>query len=163
MRVGAMLPAADVTICNTVMLPIWLKRRHPRAGRVVAVIARMPKGQARFYGNVDLLLSLSASVSAALIRENPRLASRIAPFPFPIDWALHARAAEARSNRSTNGPLTLGYVGRVHPEKGLGLLLEAAVRLQSSANTSWKLLIAGPTSVPSGGRASGPFWSDARK
>src|SRR5204862_5030426 len=42
-RVARALPAADVVICNTVTLPAWLRRMKPAAGRVVAVLARMPK------------------------------------------------------------------------------------------------------------------------
>ena len=59
LRVTRALPVADIVITNTVALPVWLRRLKPSAGRVVAAIARMPKGQIRFYGGVDLLLSLS--------------------------------------------------------------------------------------------------------
>src|SRR2546421_38161 len=38
-RVARALPPADVTICNAVILPTWLRRIKPAAGRVVAVVA----------------------------------------------------------------------------------------------------------------------------
>jgi len=148
-RVARRLPAADVVICNTVTLPVWLRRLKPAAGRVVAVLARMPKGHGRAYGGVDLLFSLSSAVTAKLRSENPRLAARIAPFPYPIDWALHA-AASARG--TPPAPLRIGYIGRIHPEKGLHLLLAAAARLASRTDLpAWRLELTGPVSVAQGG------------
>jgi len=156
-RVARRLPAADVVICNTVTLPVWLRRLKPSAGRVVAVLARMPKGHGRAYGGVDLLFSLSEAVTAKLRSENPRLAARIAPFPYPIDWALHAHAA---AKSSPPAPLRIGYVGRIHPEKGLRLLLAAAVRLAARTDLpAWQLELIGPASVAQGG--GGEAYRDA--
>ncbi len=148
-RVARALPAADVVICNLVALPVWLRLVKPAAGRVVAVVARMPKGQGRLYGRVDLLFSLSAAVTEKLLAENPRLAARIVPFPFPIDWARHAHAA---AKATPPAPLTIGYVGRIHPEKGLHLLLAAAARLAARTDLpAWRLELVGPWTVPQGG------------
>lgn len=153
-RVTCALPPADVTITNAVALPVWLRLLRPGVGRVAAVIARMPKGQAHFYGGVDLLLSLSAAVTARLVAENPRLAPRIAPFPFPIDWSLHAAAAA----RTT--PLTIGYIGRLNPEKGLPLLLAAAAKLSARTDLPpWQLALLGPVAIPAGG--GGQVWVEA--
>jgi glycosyltransferase involved in cell wall biosynthesis len=152
-RVTCSLPKADIVITNTVALPIWLRRLKPSAGRVVAVIARMPKGQTRFYSRVDRLLSLSRAVTTRIVAENPALASRIVPFPLPIDWQLHAGSAA----RST--PLTLGYIGRLNPEKGIELFLAAAARLaQRSDLPPWRILLLGPVSIASGG--GGEPWLD---
>lgn len=151
LRVTRALPSADAVICNTVALPVWLRRWRPAAGRVAAVVARMPKGQTRFYGGVDLLLALSTSVAERIRQENPRLSHRIRPFPFPIDWALHRGAAHRRV------PLTVGFIGRLHPEKGIPLLLAAAERLaQRSDLPDWRLELTGPVDVPSGG--GGDAW-----
>jgi glycosyltransferase involved in cell wall biosynthesis len=148
-RVTRALPPADVVVCNAVSLPVWLRRIKPSAGRVVAVVARMPKGQGRVYRGADLLFSLSAAVTAKLRAENPQLANRIVSFPFPIDWALHARAA---AKLPPPAPVTIGFIGRVHPEKGVRLLLAAARQLASRADLPpWRLEIIGPISVPSGG------------
>ncbi|MCX6953952.1 MAG: glycosyltransferase [Verrucomicrobia bacterium] len=156
-RVARALPPADVVILNLVALPAWLGRLKPSAGKVVAVVARMPKGQGRVYGGVDLLFSLSAAVTAKLCLENPRLAPRIVPFPFPIDWARHARAT---AKATSPAPLTIGYVGRLHPEKGLRVLLAAAARLASRADLpAWRLEIVGPWTVPQGG--GGEAYRDA--
>ena len=153
-RVCLALPPGDIVITNSVALPVWLRPAKPQAGRVVAAIARMPKGQTRFYGHVDLLLSLSAAVTTRITAENARLADRIRPFPLPIDWAVHAAAA-ARS-----APLVIGYVGRLNPEKGIGLLLAAASRLVARSDLpAWRLRLTGPVSIPAGG--GGEAWFDS--
>ncbi|HEX3730574.1 MAG TPA: glycosyltransferase family 4 protein [Opitutaceae bacterium] len=155
LRVGRALPPGDVVICNTVTLPVWLRRFRPRAGRVVAVAARMPKGHGRAYGAVDLILALGEPVARKLREENPALAGRIAPFPYPIDWKLHAEAAAAKPGPGE--PVTIGYVGRIHPEKGLELLLGAAGRLAGRAGMpAWRLQLAGPAGVAAGG--GGEAW-----
>jgi len=156
LRVTRALPPGDIVITNTVALPVWLRRLKPSAGRVVAVIARMPKGQTRLYGRVDRLLSLSAAVSARIAGETPRLADRILPFPLPIDWKLHAAAA------SRTAPLTIGFIGRLHPEKGVELLLAAAALLAARTDLPpWKLRLVGPVSIPAGG--GGGDWLDGLK
>ena len=158
LRVARALPAGDVVICNTVFLPVWLGRFKPSAGRVVAVVARMPKGRGRAYGGVDLALVLGAAVAEKLRAENPRLAARIALFPYPIDWPLLACARSAARRAPT--PLVIGYVGRLHPEKGLHLLLAAARLLARRPGLpDWTLEIVGPVSIASGG--GGEAWWNA--
>lgn len=166
LRVARNLPRADVVICNTVTLPVWLRRVKPSAGRVAVVMARMPKGHGRFYGGVDLLLSLSAAVTDKLRAENPRLAPRIVPFPYPIDWSIHAAAVSPgkfggvpSASAPVGRELTIGYVGRIHPEKGLRLLLAAAERLLSEDLPAWRLEIIGPSEIAQGG--GGEIFRDA--
>lgn len=148
-RVSRRLPVADAVICNTVTLPVWLRSCRSAAGKVVVVMARMPKGHGLAYGRVDLVLSLSEAVSARLRSENPRLERRTAAFPYPIDWRLHAEAA---AQRPTASCLTIGYIGRIHPEKGL-LLLAAAVRIlsQDTSLPPWRVQLIGPQEVADGG------------
>lgn len=148
-RVARALPPAEVVICNSPTLPAWLGSVRPSAGKVVAVVARMPKGQGHFYGKVSLILALSEAVATRLRAENPPLASRIAAFPFPIDWQLHANAA---LKVAPPAPVTISYIGRVHPEKGISLLLAAAAKLASRTDLpAWRLELTGPVSIPAGG------------
>jgi len=145
-RVRRYLPPADVVVCNTVSLPVWLRMLKPEAGRVAAVLGRMPKGQVRAYRGVDLLLAPSNAVADRAKTQNRRLAGRIHVFSNPIDWTLHAQA----SRKSV--PLKIGYVGRIHPEKGLGLLFEAAAILAADPTLPpWRLQIIGPVAVSHGG------------
>lgn len=149
LRVARALPPGDVVVCNTVSLPVWLRRLKPSAGRVAVVLGRMPKGQNRAYGGVDLVLATSEAVAAKARAENPALASRMVVFPNPMDWALHAGAS---AQNMPGRPLTIGYIGRIHPEKGLEQLLDAAVLLAKRTDLpAWKLALIGPVSVAQGG------------
>ena len=148
-RVMRQLPPADVVVCNNVSLPVYLKRLRPSAGRVAVVLGRMPKGQNRFYGGTDLLLATSRAVAEKAISESPALSSRIFQFPNPIDWELH-RSAGAQGNAGHT--LQIGYVGRIHPEKGLEQLLDAACTLAARKDLPpWRLSLIGPYTIPQGG------------
>jgi glycosyltransferase involved in cell wall biosynthesis len=156
LQVAWHLPRADVVICNTVSLPVYLRLLKPRAGRVAVVLGRMPKGQNRAYAAVDSLLATSTAVMDKIHQENAALASRIFRFPNPIDWQLHHDA----SAQNAAGPLTIGYIGRIHPEKGLEQLLEAALLLAAQADLPpWRLEFIGPVAVPEGG--GGEAYRDA--
>ena len=149
LRVFRQLPPGDVVVCNTVALPAFLRRLKPSAGQVAVSLARMPKGQNRVYGGVALLLASSRAVADQVARENPRLAARTRLFPNPIDWQLHH---DASVQHATSAPLTIGYVGRIHPEKGLEQLLAAASRLVIRTDLPpWQLVLTGPVAVPQGG------------
>jgi glycosyltransferase involved in cell wall biosynthesis len=150
LRVLRRLPPGDVVVCNTVSLPVYLRRLRPSAGRVAVVLGRMPKGQVRIYGGVDLVLATSPTVAERALAENPRLAARTHVFPNPIDWHRHAVAAQ---HALPHTPLTIGFVGRIHPEKGLDLLLAAAVLLvrQRPDLPRWRIELVGPWTVPQGG------------
>jgi glycosyltransferase involved in cell wall biosynthesis len=153
LRVTRQLPPADLVVCNTVSLPAYLRFVRPSAGRVVAVLGRMPKGQTRVYGRVELLLATSEAVADRVRAENPRAAPRTRVFPNPIDWLPLAAAAAARAPHTNGNPLTIGYVGRIHPEKGLGVLLAAAAHLATSRPDlpPWRLELVGPWTIPQGG------------
>jgi len=149
LRVARALPPGDFVVCNTVALPAFLHRFKPAAGRIAVSLARMPKGQNRLYGDVSLLLASSRAVADQTVRENPRLAERTILFPNPIDWKLHR---DASAQGTTPDPLTIGYMGRIHPEKGLENLLAAAALLASRADLPpWRLVLTGAVSVPQGG------------
>ncbi|HUR57716.1 MAG TPA: glycosyltransferase family 4 protein [Opitutaceae bacterium] len=149
LRVKGALPPGDVVVCNTVSLPVYLARSRPDAGRVAVVLGRMPKGQNRLYGAADLILATSSAVAAKALQENPALADRLLQFPNPIDWELHRNAA---SQGAPGAPLTIGYVGRLHPEKGLELLLEAGASLAGQDDLPpWRLALIGPVAVEQGG------------
>jgi glycosyltransferase involved in cell wall biosynthesis len=71
---------------------------------------------------------------------------------YPIEWGLHAGAAAQASP-----PVTVGYIGRLHPEKGIELLVRAAGRLALRTDLpTWRLRLMGPSAVAAGG--GGPEW-----
>ncbi len=146
LRVFLRLPPGDIVACNTVALPVYLPRLRPGAGRAVVILGRLPKGQGRFYGAVPRLAATSQAVRTKIVSENPRLDSRTLVFPNPIDWHLHQR--EHRKPEL----LTIGYVGRMNPEKGIELLLQAAADLARRPGLPpWRLRLVGPQTVAEGG------------
>ncbi len=149
LRVARRLPAGDIVACNTVSLPAFLGFLRPGAGRAVAVLGRMPKGHGHFYGRVDRLIATSEAVRDRVIIENPRLGPRTRVFPNPIDWKLHFAALR---KAPPPAPVTIGYVGRFHPEKGLEMLIEAAALLtRRTGLPPWRLRLIGPQEVAQGG------------
>jgi glycosyltransferase involved in cell wall biosynthesis len=150
LKVARALPPADAVICNTVTLPAWLPRVKPSAGRVAVMIGRVPKGQVRFYGRVERIYVPSTFV-ADRIASGPA-AARIRVTGYPIEWSRLARAAA-----QAPPPVIVGYVGRLHPEKGLGLLVRAAGRLARRTDLpDWRLRLIGPAGTAEGG--GGEAW-----
>ncbi len=152
LRVGRALPPADLTIANCLALPVWLGWRRGLAGRLVLLPGRMPKGQFRVYRRIDRVLAVSSPLRDAVIAENPALAPRVRVVGCPIDWT--ELAATPRS-AAPGAPVVIGFVGRLHREKGLALLADAATRLAARPELPpWRLILCGPTEVGQGG--SGP-------
>jgi glycosyltransferase involved in cell wall biosynthesis len=148
LQVSWHLPPSDVVICNTVSLPVYLGYLKPTVGQVAVVLGRMPKGQNRAYFAADVLLATSTAVADKIRQENDALSERIFQFPNPIDWKLHHDA----SRQQELGPLTMGYIGRIHPEKGLEQLLDAALLLAERPDLPpWRVELIGPVAIREGG------------
>lgn len=149
LRVTRQLPAADIAIVHAVTLPLLLRGRLRKRSKLVLMPGRMPKGQYRLYRNVDRVLATSCVVRDQIVRENASLAPNIRVVGYPIDCSA---LSGMRREKAATAPITIGYVGRLHPEKGVGLLAEAAVRLQATAGLpDWELTLCGPTEVSAGG------------
>ena len=146
-RVFFALPTADIVVVNAVALPVWLELLKPAAGRVVLLTGRMPKGQYRWYRHIARVLVPSTPVRVRIIAENPRLDPVCRLSGYPIDATLLRR-----ETAPTTALLTIGYVGRLHEEKGLRLLV-AALRLVAAAPDlpSWRVVLCGPEDVARGG------------
>ena len=149
------LPAADIVVANAVALPVWLGWLKPGAGRVVIMTGRMPKGQYRRYRNIARVLAASTYVRDRVLAENPALTPVTRVCGYPIDWRL-------LSKTSTMGPaglpeirhdeVVLGFVGRIHQEKGLVLLADALKLLAAMPGLPpWRLLLCGPADIARGG------------
>jgi glycosyltransferase involved in cell wall biosynthesis len=157
-RVFRALPEADIVVCHAVSLPVWLGRWRPHAGRVVLMPGRLPKGQYRRYAAVARVLAPSSFVRDAVAGENPAFAARVLVTGYPIDWRALSTAQSSPAFLPPPGSadeVTIGYVGRLHEEKGLRLLVEAASLLAREPGLPpWRLVLCGPSDIARGG--SGP-------
>jgi glycosyltransferase involved in cell wall biosynthesis len=139
-RALQVIPDCDVLVTNTFFAPILANRKL--AQRMFVDVQRMPKGQMRFYGRAARLRANSSPVAEAIRAEipdsdHPRVV--MVPNPLPFD----TQAADLNQEKEQ----ILLYVGRVHPEKGLHLLLQAMPKMKAP----WPLKIVGPWQVEQGG------------
>jgi len=151
LRVWRALPPADVTIVNCVALPALLGWTRGDAGKLVVMTGRMPKGQFRTYRRLDRVLAVSAPVRDAVRRENPRAAEKAIVVGYPIDCGRLERTGAPRPQER----LTIGFVGRIHREKGLHLFAAALRELAVQTDLPpWRAIFCGPDAIELGG--SGP-------
>ncbi len=145
LRTLSVLPDADIIVTNTFWLPILL--RNSKHGRVYVQVARYPKGQMRFYGKAARLQAPSQAVARAIAAEAPRLAQKVSVVPNPVPESKSASPPPAISDRDK----IILFVGRVHPEKGVHVLVDAFASGARAAFADWKLMIVGPTRTKLGG------------
>jgi len=154
-RVFFVLPAADIVVVNTVALPAWLGRLKPRAGRVVIMTGRMPKGQYRRYRDIARVLAASSHVRDRVLGENPALGPVMRVCGYPIDWRLLNREGESLPPtlpESRAEEVVIGFVGRIHREKGLLLLADAMKLIKDAPGLPpFRLLLCGPVDIAHGG------------
>ncbi len=128
---------SDIVVTNTFFSP-WLLPDKLRAKAYISV-ERAPKGQMKFYRNAERLRACSKAIKEAIYNELPEsmhtLVSYI-PNPFPFDPPI--RPDVSKLDR-------ILYCGRIHPEKGMDLLVQAGVGL------NWPIDAVGPQSVEHGG------------
>ena len=136
------LPSADIIVTNTFWPPILL--RNSKRGRVYVQVARYPKGQMRFYGAAARLQAPSHAVARAIAAEAPRIADKITVVPNPVSRSISPAAIGHREK-------IILFVGRVHPEKGVHVLVDAFGSGARTAFADWKLMIVGPTQTELGG------------
>jgi glycosyltransferase involved in cell wall biosynthesis len=151
-RAAGLLPDADVTVTNCFWLPWLLRSPRNRIRRRIGVlnmhVQRFPKGQMRLYRGVDRISTVSQAIVDGIVGERPEFADRIALIGNPVDLSVFRPAATPST--ATDGPRRILYTGRIHPEKGLHLLVEAWHRLRARGiETSLRLV--GPAGVGDGG------------
>jgi glycosyltransferase involved in cell wall biosynthesis len=153
LRTMSILPDGDIIVTNTFWLPILL--RNSKRGRIYVQVARYPKGQMRFYGNAARLQAPSQAVARAIAAEVPRLAQKVSVVPNPVPESKIASPPSAIADRDK----IMLFVGRVHPEKGVHVLVDAFTSGARTAFADWKLMIVGPTETKLGGGGTNYFTS----
>ena len=140
-RACRVVPAdSDIVVTNTFWSPLLLPRSL--RGRAYIDVARMPRGQCRLYAQAGRLRANSTPVAEAIRRELPAAQhGRISLIPNPLPFDPPA-PIDAKSKKKV-----VLYCGRVHPEKGLDLLIKAA----SGLPPDWTVRIIGPWETSQGG------------
>jgi glycosyltransferase involved in cell wall biosynthesis len=141
----SILPKADVVVTNTFWLPILL--RNSKRGRVYVHVARYPKWQMAFYRRAARLQAPSHAVARAIAKEAPQLKRKITVIPYPAPQPV----AKTEPPFITEREKTILFVGRVHPEKGVHLLVDCFAGKARTLFADWKLMIVGPADKKFGG------------
>ena len=146
-RARRALPPADIVVTNTIFLPLLI--RDPGVGKLCVHVARFPKGQMWMYRHADRLQTVSRAVAQAIAAELPAVAGKVKVIP-PYLSANPPTLTPEELDRPRE-PWVL-YLGRVHPEKGLDLLLRAfGDFIGKTPETPWRLKIIGPVAAKMGG------------
>lgn len=143
LRARRILPKSDVIVTHTFWLPILLK--NSKCGRVCVNVQRYPKGQMRFYRHVARLQAVSNATKDAIIEQYPAGKHLVRVLPNHLDdsWFAPIESSVRDLNR-------ILFVGRVHPEKGIDLLLKAFAKVGQGGENA-RLTIVGPWDAKAGG------------
>lgn len=141
------LPRSDIVVTNTFWAPVVLTPLQRSKGRIVVHVARFPKGHMWLYSGAHLLQAISSSVGDAIVEEAPGLADKVRVLGYPIN--LETFAPKQHSQARSEHPLVL-YAGRVHPEKGVHLLVDAFRRVTEKVPNAC-LQVVGPVAERQGG------------
>ncbi|WP_162274601.1 glycosyltransferase family 4 protein [Verrucomicrobium sp. GAS474] len=139
------LPEADILVTNTFWLPFLVRWR--KRGALYVHVGRYPKGQLRLYRHAARWQTVSAPIGQAIRDQEPGRERLVSVIPYPLDE--ESFAGDAASPVPAREKVVL-YVGRIHPEKGIGLLLDGW-RRAALDRQGWRLRIVGPWKTGQGG------------
>src|SRR5207244_4779773 len=108
--------------------------------------ARFPKGQMRFYSRAARLQTVSRVVAEAIASQTPAMKSRTRVIPYPL---IGSGSDPSESKRSKEKRIL--FVGRVHPEKGVQLMIRVFAAVPREKLDGWNLDIVGPAETRFGG------------
>jgi len=144
-RVLRRLPPADLWSFNAFWLPRLALRRRPAGTAIVVNAHRFPRHQYGLYKGVDGIVAVSRSVAQGIVSQAPWTSNLLRVINNPIDTS-HFRPAPCRGNQA---PMILS-TGRIHPDKGLALLVKAC-RSLLPRHPSLSLRLVGPSARHLGG------------
>jgi glycosyltransferase involved in cell wall biosynthesis len=150
LRMFMACPKADIVVTNAFWLPTMLRLFKPGAGRISMNVQRVPKGQMALYKKVDRLSAVSKAIADAIIKERPDMARQVAIVPNPIDLFFFKPPADRDYANAQGKGRTIVFTGRIHPEKGLHVLVEATAILRREY-PDLKLRLIGPSAIDRGG------------
>ena len=137
----------DILVLNTFWAPILcflIKKKHKIS---VYNVARFPKGQFKYYRRVDRLSCVSQVVMNALLEQTHGAVQQAKVINNPINTEAFFYSPKEKEPDQT---IKLVYTGRVHPEKGLDILIKAFVLLKNDY-PHLQLSIIGSRTIEMGG------------
>jgi glycosyltransferase involved in cell wall biosynthesis len=96
------------------------------------------------------LQPVSRAIADAIINQAPQLRSKVRILPNPLPFRIVPESDTPRAQ-------TILFVGRIHPEKGIEILLRALIYLPREILSSWKVKVVGPYETRLGGGGSSFF------
>ena len=146
-RVTPTLPRADIVVINDFWIPVLAALLRSKAGRIVINVNRFPKRQFFLYAGATRFAAASRAIQEAISKQHKHAASRTRVMPNPIDTEIFSPPVSFRQMKKD---ATILYVGRIHPEKGVHLLIEAFALLSRKLSGA-RLRILGPIKESQGG------------
>lgn len=142
-RVIKIIPAdVDIIVTNTFWLPILL--RGEMSKKVYVDVQRVPKGQMFLYKHAGKLRACSKAIYDSILKELPPKSHNMVSYvPNPIPFRTVSLIAEKEK--------IILFVGRLHHEKGVDLLIKAFSFLPKKIQNDWQLVIVGPYEIKDGG------------
>lgn len=141
-RAARVLPPADIVVTNTFWAPLLLK--PARHGKIWVHVQRYPRGQMGYYRRAAQLQTVSGVIARAMIAQSPAIAPRVSVIPNPLPTLVPATRPTVRD------PHLVLFVGRLHPEKGIRLLIDAMIILREQRPAA-RLRVVGPWEERFGG------------
>jgi glycosyltransferase involved in cell wall biosynthesis len=114
----------DVLVMNTFWTPILCILFKHKYKVSVYNVQRIPKRQFKFYKNVNRFSCVSIAVKNILEKQTPSVKKQLKVINNPVDTDVF-RPVYKEHNDGTK----LVYTGRVHPEKGLDILVKSFCKL----------------------------------
>ena len=132
----------DIIITNTFWSPFLLRGNKGR--KMYVSVERIPRGQMKFYTHAGILRGCSPAICNAIKKEISENSQNIVSFiPNPIPFDIKSIATDKKN--------TILFVGRLHPEKGIHILIEAFKKVHNEYQKDWELVIIGPFEFKDGG------------
>jgi glycosyltransferase involved in cell wall biosynthesis len=151
MRVRSALPDADIIVTNSFWLPVLLPKRGLK-GALYVHIARYPRAQTRWYSHAARLQPVGSALRAALERLVPEANDRIRYLPNPLPTEMLLRSEAEFEALFEQRQKLIVYSGRLHPHKGLDILIDAFASFsKTTAGSGWRLRFVGPHESSLGG------------
>lgn len=141
LRVARMLPPSDVTVTNSVFLPLVLPKQ--RAGHIYVHAARFPKGQMGLNSRASRIQTVSEIVAEAIRKQSPRVANRVISIPNPLAPVFLSPGEQTSQDREK----VILFVGRLAREKGAHVLIKAFRELDAAVRGSYRLVVVGPHEI----------------